>query len=125
MAAWRPHAWRACIERQWHGCRAVGAGIVPDENAKEAEVAPQAFADAAKRACALNVAAVASTFVAAGDDAPFLCLDLSFQAALLIDGLKVPEAELVTLVRQVQYQGEYYEAAWPLGAAINTLGSLS
>lgn len=118
------HTWIACTERQRHGCRAINAGIIPDENAKEAEVAPQAFANAAKRACALNAAAVASTFLAAGDEARFLCLDLSFQAALLIDGLKVPAAEPVTLVRQVQYRGEYYEAAWPLGAAINTLGSL-
>lgn len=85
---------------------------------------PQTFADAAERACALDAAAAATAYAAAGDDAPYLCLDLSFQASLLVDGLKVPAEEPVTLVRQVRYHGAYYEAAWPLGAAINTLNSL-
>lgn len=96
-----------------------------DEDAKQAVVKPQAFAGAAKQACALNAAAVRKTFEAAGDNAEFLCLDLSFEASLLIDGLKLPADEDVTLVRQVEYRGDYYEAAWALGAAINTLSSLS
>eukprot|EP00892_Ulva_mutabilis_P000339 jgi/Ulvmu1/10305/UM060_0107.1 len=104
--------------------RALDAGIITDADATQAEVRPQAFADAAGRACALDAAAAESEFAGAGDNAPYMCLDLSFQAALLTDGMKVPADQKVTLVRQVKYRGEYYEAAWALGAAINTLSAI-
>jgi apyrase len=55
--------------------------------------------------------------------APYLCLDLSFQFALLTHGFKVEAASPVTLVKRVKYQGQEIEAAWPLGAAINLLSS--
>lgn len=58
------------------------------------------------------------------EEGKFLCLDLTFQGTLLTEGLKIPEDEKITLVRQVKYHTEYYEAAWALGAAINTLHSL-
>ena len=55
--------------------------------------------------------------------APYLCLDLSFQYALLTDGFKIEAARPVTLVKRVKYQGQEIEAAWPLGAAINLLST--
>jgi apyrase len=55
--------------------------------------------------------------------APYLCLDLSFQHALLTHGFKIEAASPVTLVKRVKYLGQEIEAAWPLGAAINLLSS--
>jgi hypothetical protein len=46
------------------------------------------------------------------------------QSALLTKGLKIPAEKELTLVKQLQYQGEWFEAAWPLGAAINTLAAI-
>lgn len=106
-------------------CRAVASGIIPDKNAKQAAVKPADFISTASKACALPASDVQSTFPAANEeDAKFLCLDLSFQGTLLTEGMKIPAEQAITLVRQVQYHGKYYEAAWPLGAAINTLHSL-
>jgi apyrase len=106
-------------------CRAQQAGIIPDPDAKQFSSTPAAFTRAARQACALPAAAVTQNFPAAStDDAPFLCLDLSFQGTMLTEGLKIPTTQQVDLVKQVKYNGEYYEAAWPLGAAINTLSSM-
>lgn len=79
----------------------------------------------ASKACKLPASEVQKIFPESSeDDAKFLCLDLSFQGTLLTEGMKIPEDQSITLVRKVQYNGEYYEAAWPLGAAIHTLHSL-
>lgn len=53
--------------------------------------------------------------------APFLCLDLSFCHTVLTQGFDLPEASPLTLVKQVKYNGQAIEAAWPLGAAIDSL----
>lgn len=77
-------------------------------------------------------------------------MDLTYVHTLLLEGFKVPESTDITIVKrvgcveletawrlapgyatlqphatinqlQVQYKDEQIEAAWPLGAAINTL----
>ena len=40
---------------------------------------------------------------------------------LLTKGFKIPEEASITLVKKVEYNGDFVEAAWPLGAAINSL----
>ena len=55
--------------------------------------------------------------------APYLCLDLTFQHSLLTSGFKIPDTTKVSLVKRVKYQSQEIEAAWPLGAAINLLSS--
>jgi apyrase len=55
--------------------------------------------------------------------APYLCLDLTYLKVLLEGGFKLPPTAQVTLVKQVDYDGQKIEAAWPLGAAINDLAS--
>lgn len=57
----------------------------------------------------------------AADQAPFLCLDLSFCYSLLTQGFKVKETSEITLVKRIKFGNEEVEAAWPLGAAINLL----
>lgn len=53
--------------------------------------------------------------------APFMCLDLTFCHNLITKGFKIAENTKVTLVKKIQYKKEEVEAAWPLGAAINML----
>lgn len=102
--------------------RAADAGLV-DEDAIDAVVAPSHFAKLARRACDLDVHAVASHFPRVSDQQrAFFCLDLTYAHTLLTKGFKIPEDRDITLVKKVKYKGEPVEAAWPLGAAINMLG---
>ena len=55
------------------------------------------------------------------DQAPYLCLDLTFQHTLLHAGFKIPDSTKVSLVKRVKYHSQEVEAAWPLGAGINLL----
>ncbi len=55
------------------------------------------------------------------DQAPYLCLDLTFQHTLLTRGFKIPDSTKVSLVKRVKYHSQEVEAAWPLGAGINLL----
>jgi len=55
------------------------------------------------------------------DQAPYLCLDLTFQHTLLTEGFKIPDSTKVSLVKRVKYHSQEVEAAWPLGAGINVL----
>lgn len=55
------------------------------------------------------------------DQAPYLCLDLTFQHTLLTKGFKIPDSTKVSLVKRVKYKSQEVEAAWPLGVAINLL----
>ena len=110
--------------RTRHACRAIDAGIISDAQLHQLRVTPAAFQQAAEKACATPLADMKASFPAVSDDgAPYLCLDLSLQFALLTQGLKIGAEQEVMLVKQVEYSGEWFEAAWPLGAAINTLSS--
>jgi apyrase len=105
-------------------CRALHSGIIKDAEAKQQDVEPVAFLRAARLACSTQVSDIQKSFPSVSEDvAPYLCLDLILQFTLLTQGLKIPEGQKVTLVKQVLYRGDYYEAAWPLGAAINTLSA--
>lgn len=57
----------------------------------------------------------------AATDAPFLCLDLTFQYSLLTAGFKIPKTTKVSLVKRVKYHSQEVEAAWPLGAGIDLI----
>ena len=65
---------------------------------------------------------MAAAFPAAkAETAPFMCLDLAFQHALLTHGFGLDETKPVTIVKKVSYRGKEVEAAWPLGAALNNM----
>jgi apyrase len=102
----------------------VDAGIIKDTSIKQQDTTPQAFLVAAQKACSTTVQKIPKAFPAVPEDgAPYLCLDLTLQYSLLTAGLKIPKDHKITLVKQVAYRGDFFEAAWPLGAAINTLSS--
>jgi apyrase len=70
------------------------------------------------------MATLASKFPAVKPDAlPYLCLDLAYCHTLLSQGFALREAQSITLVKQVPYNGQNVECAWPLGAAINDLSA--
>lgn len=73
------------------------------------------------------MAALASAYpkVAAGspDGAKFLCLDLTYCHVMLTEGFRLGAKDPITLVKQIEYDGQHIEAAWPLGAAVNDLSS--
>ena len=112
--------------------RAVDAGII-DENENErgestisAEVRPSDLRAAGEKACSAGPRAsdAARAFPAAkAETAPFMCLDLAFQHALLTHGFGLDETKPVTIVKKVAYRGKEVEAAWPLGAALNNMAS--
>ena len=103
--------------------RAQQAGLVP-EGALQVKLTPGAYLEAAQTACAAPSGGIGEAFpgVPSGADGQLFCLDVVYCHALLTSGFGLEEAQEVTLVKQVEYRGEGVEAAWPLGAAINSLG---
>jgi apyrase len=58
-----------------------------DSNAPSAKAAPAAFGAAARKACRLGVEKVNVVFPKITDaNVPYLCLDLTYQYTLLVDG---------------------------------------
>ncbi|KFM27824.1 Apyrase [Auxenochlorella protothecoides] len=103
--------------------RAVDAGLVPETAAIEARVKPAEFKKLADKACSAKLADLGTLFPNVQEAArPFFCMDLCYVHTLLLEGFRVPEETEVTIVKKVQYKKEQVEAAWPLGAAINSLG---
>jgi apyrase len=49
-------------------------------------------------------------------------MDLMFQHSLITVGFGMAGDAKLTLVKRLPYHGTEIEAAWPLGAAINSLG---
>ena len=106
--------------------RAVDAGIIAENDGStiSAEVKPSDLRAAGERACSAGPTAsdAAAAFPAAkAETAPFMCLDLAFQHALLTHGFGLEESRPVTIVKKVSYRGKEVEAAWPLGAALNNM----
>ena len=101
--------------------RASQTGIV-SVDAISGTTTPSKFHEAAEAACKLSVSEVASNFEGVEEkDAPYLCLDLSYQHSLMTKGYKLGDGKKVTMVKQIEYKGQNIEAAWPLGAAINSM----
>lgn len=84
---------------------------------------PQEFAKRAAAVCGKPAADVARQFSLQDAAAPFFCLDLSFCHTVLTQGFDLAEGAPLNLVKQVKYNGQTIEAAWPLGAAIDELSA--
>ncbi|CAO2141272.1 unnamed protein product [Urochloa humidicola] len=99
-------------------------GII-DGKAPSAMAAPAKFRKMASLACLLDVKEDAKIQLlfpkVEKDSVPYLCMDLTYQYTLLVDGFGLNPEKKITFVSKVKH-GEYYiEAAWPLGTAIDTL----
>jgi len=84
---------------------------------------PQEFAKRAAAVCGKDPTEVAKAYSLPEAHAPYFCLDLSFCHTVLTQGFDLSEAAPLTLVKQVVYNGQRVEAAWPLGAAIDALSA--
>ncbi|CAO2152534.1 unnamed protein product [Urochloa humidicola] len=97
-----------------------------DGKEPSAMAAPAKFKKVASRACRLDVkdhAKIIELIYPKVEKAnvPYLCMDLTYQYRLLVDGFGLDPEKKITFVSKVKH-GEYYiEAAWPLGTAIDTL----
>lgn len=101
--------------------RAVDSGIIQDKAATDWRTTPGEFAQRATAVCGKPESEVAKQYSLAEGNAPYFCLDLSFCHTVLTQGFDLPEDAELTLVKQVKYNGQPIEAAWPLGAAIDGL----
>ena len=102
--------------------RAADAGLVDDDVASQAVLKPQYFEEVAKKACPLRMDELKNVFPRVVEThRPYFCLDLTYAHTLLVNGFKIPNHKEIVLVKRVEYEGRLVEAAWPLGAAINTL----
>ncbi|OEL20042.1 putative apyrase 3 [Dichanthelium oligosanthes] len=102
---------------------AAEVGIV-DSNAPSGKATPAAFRASAEKACQLSIEEAKIAYPKVNDvDVPYLCMDLAYQYALLVDGFGVDPTREITVVDKVKH-GEYYvEAAWPLGTAIEAVSN--
>ncbi|OEL33401.1 putative apyrase 3 [Dichanthelium oligosanthes] len=98
-------------------------GII-DEKLPSAKSTPSAFRVVAKKACQMSVKEAKAAYPNVLDiHVPYLCLDLTYQYTLLVDGFGLKSIKKITLVSKVKH-GEYYvNAAWPLGTAIEAMSS--
>ncbi|XP_074576027.1 putative apyrase 1 [Curcuma longa] len=104
--------------------RAAEVGFI-DRDKPISNVKPADFEEAATRACQLNIEDAKAAFpLVQADNLPYLCMDLAYQYALLVDGFAIDPQQDITLVKQVPYGDASVEAAWPLGSAIE-VASLS
>lgn len=104
--------------------RAAQAGFV-DPNKPVAKVKPNNFLEAAKHACELSVDDAKGTYPSVDpENLPYLCMDLTYQYTLLVDGFDIDPWQEITLVKKVKYGDSLVEAAWPLGSAIEVASSL-
>ncbi|KAF8062083.1 APY2 [Scenedesmus sp. PABB004] len=124
--AWRgkpPAMARVYYVSSYFWDRALEAGIIADAAATEWSTSPRDFAARAGAACGKDPAELSASLGLPPAQAPFFCLDLSFCHTVLTQGFDLPDDATLTLVKQVKYNGQVIEAAWPLGAAIDELSS--
>ncbi|KAL6642177.1 hypothetical protein ACP70R_020358 [Stipagrostis hirtigluma subsp. patula] len=102
---------------------AAQVGII-DRKFPSAKATPAAFRIAAKKVCQLSVKEAKIAYPNVDStDVPYLCMDLTYQYTLLVDGFGFKSIKKITLVSKVKH-GEYYiEAKWPLGTAIEAVSA--
>ncbi|OIW03328.1 hypothetical protein TanjilG_03437 [Lupinus angustifolius] len=96
-----------------------------DINKPNSIVNPVDYETAAKQACKITLEDVKSTYPDIWEsDRPYVCLDLVYQNALLVDGFGLDPLEEITVAKEIGYQDALVEAAWPLGSAIEAISLL-
>jgi hypothetical protein len=101
--------------------RAQDVGLIPP-HVKEAQLTPMHYKQAAEQTCGKDTATLKQTYPQVEDEKlDFLCMDLCFITALLLDGFKLSPSATVNLAKQITYNGAAVETQWTLGAAIEEI----
>ena len=102
-------------------------GVIPRSSVKSAVVLKD-FKDAGRKVCTMDYDAIKADYghyLNNNEDPPYVCMDVLYAYALLKEGFHLSPTKEFTLVKQFDYKGKKVEAAWSLGAAINTIGKHS
>ncbi|XP_020229556.1 nucleoside-triphosphatase [Cajanus cajan] len=103
----------------------IDSGIV-DSNKTSATIYPAEYKIAAEKACQVKLEDAQSTYPLLDEDVlPYICLDLTYQYTLLVDGFGLDPYQEVIVANEIEYQDSLIKAAWPLGSAIEAISSLS
>ncbi|XP_027349653.1 nucleoside-triphosphatase-like [Abrus precatorius] len=98
---------------------------IADPNKPSSKIHPVDLENGAKKACALTFEEAKSTYpLLAEGRLPYVCMDLTYQYALLVDGFGLDPLQEITVAIQIEYQNSLVETAWPLGTAIEAISSL-
>lgn len=93
---------------------------------KEASATPRIFEREAGKACSLATADLGAAYPnLKPSEAEWMCLDLSFLAALLLKGLSYTPDTPLRLRKEIIVGDRSYQASWPLGVALAQMGTPS
>ncbi|KAL1314431.1 nucleoside-triphosphatase-like [Arachis ipaensis] len=99
-------------------------GIV-DPNKSNSKVIPVDYKVAAKRACNTKYEDAASIYpITTIAKLPYVCMDLTYQYTLLVEGFGIHPWQEITVAKQIEYEDASVDATWPLGSAIEAISSL-
>ncbi|XP_016162127.1 nucleoside-triphosphatase [Arachis ipaensis] len=99
-------------------------GIV-DPNKPNSKVIPADYKVAAKKACNTKYEDAASIYpLITIDRLPYVCMDLTYQYTLLVEGFGIEPWQEITVTQQIEYEDASVDASWPLGSAIEAISSL-
>ncbi|KAL9277801.1 hypothetical protein ACSQ67_024965 [Phaseolus vulgaris] len=100
------------------------AGLI-DAEAPNAIIRVVDLENLAKQACGKTYEDAKSSYPRVAEErVPFICMDLTYQYALLVDGFGLDPLQEITLANEIEYQDAVVETAWPLGTAIEAISSL-
>ncbi|KOM38510.1 hypothetical protein LR48_Vigan03g189200 [Vigna angularis] len=99
-------------------------GIV-DPKSPNAIVRPVDLENLVKGACGKTFEDAKSSYPLLSEErVPFVCMDITYMYALLIDGLGLDPEQEFTLADKIEYEDALVETAWPLGTAIEAISSV-
>jgi len=85
--------------------RAIDVGIINDPNALTFVMTPNSFTLKANELCSLQLQKLKELYPNVEEtQRPFLCMDLTYISALLIDGLKLDTYKDVIVTKQLTYK---------------------
>ncbi|KAL2320438.1 hypothetical protein Fmac_029407 [Flemingia macrophylla] len=97
-----------------------------DAKAPNAILRPVDFEIRAKRSCGLTFEDAKSAYPLLWESrVPYVCMDLSYMYALLVDGFGLDPWQEITVANKIVYQkNAAVDAAWPLGTAIEAISAM-
>ncbi|XP_027349652.1 nucleoside-triphosphatase-like [Abrus precatorius] len=98
---------------------------IADPKKPNSKIHPEDLKTGAKKACGITLEDAKSTYPLVQEaKLPYLCMDLTYQYTLLIDGFGLDPSQEITVAKGIEYQDAVVETAWPLGTAIEAISSL-